>query len=202
MAQRTPAARPTARHGQAPAGCRLPLRPGSNSNWPAPGSATPAGRSLQPGTSARPTLRGMSRPWRCCRSPTRAPPHRIGRCDPRRGALHRRAGAHDRHRLGRQRRHPPVPGRAARAPRLPAQHPLPDPLALGRAGGQATDIAIQAQEIVKARQRIAHEIARETGKPIEVVLADIERDRWLSAEEAVDYGLVSRIVQRKSELRG
>ncbi len=72
----------------------------------------------------------------------------------------------------------------------------------GGAGGQATDIAIQAQEIVKARQRIAHEIARETGKPIEVVLADIERDRWLSAEEAVDYGLVSRIVQRKSELRG
>ena len=72
----------------------------------------------------------------------------------------------------------------------------------GGAGGQATDIAIQALEIVKARQRIAHEIARETGKPIEVVLADIERDRWLSAEEAVDYGLVSRIVQRKSELRG
>ncbi|WP_209544589.1 ATP-dependent Clp protease proteolytic subunit [Variovorax sp. 1615] len=72
----------------------------------------------------------------------------------------------------------------------------------GGAGGQATDIAIQAQEIVKARQRIAHEIARETGKPLEVVLADIERDRWLSAEEAVDYGLVSRIVQRKSELRG
>ncbi|QRF59040.1 ATP-dependent Clp protease proteolytic subunit [Variovorax paradoxus] len=72
----------------------------------------------------------------------------------------------------------------------------------GGAGGQATDIAIQAQEIVKARQRIAHEIARETGKPLEVVLADIERDRWLSAEEAVEYGLVSRIVQRKSELRG
>jgi len=72
----------------------------------------------------------------------------------------------------------------------------------GGAGGQATDIAIQAQEILKARQRVAHEIARETGKPIEVVLADIERDRWLSAEEAVDYGLVSRIVQRKTELRG
>ncbi|MCY1508026.1 ATP-dependent Clp protease proteolytic subunit [compost metagenome] len=71
----------------------------------------------------------------------------------------------------------------------------------GGAGGQATDIAIQAQEIIKARQRIAHEIARETGKPLEVVLADIERDRWLSATEAVEYGLVSRIVQRKTELR-
>ncbi|MBU1440935.1 MAG: ATP-dependent Clp protease proteolytic subunit [Gammaproteobacteria bacterium] len=70
----------------------------------------------------------------------------------------------------------------------------------GGAGGQATDIAIQAQEIIKARQRIAHEIARETGKPLEAVLSDIERDRWLSAEEAVEYGLVSRIIQRKTEL--
>jgi len=70
----------------------------------------------------------------------------------------------------------------------------------GGAGGQATDIAIQAQEIIKARHRIAHEIARETGKPIDVVLADIERDRWLSAAEAVEYGLVSRIIQRKTEL--
>lgn len=71
----------------------------------------------------------------------------------------------------------------------------------GGAGGQATDIAIQAQEIVKARERIAHEIARETGKPLEEVLVDIERDRWLSAEEAVTYGLVSRIIHRKTELR-
>jgi len=71
----------------------------------------------------------------------------------------------------------------------------------GGAGGQASDIAIQAQEIIKARQRIAHEIARETGKPIDLVLADIERDRWLSAQEAVDYGLVSRIIERKTELR-
>jgi len=71
----------------------------------------------------------------------------------------------------------------------------------GGAGGQASDIAIQAQEIMKARLRIAHEIARETGKPLEVVLTDIERDRWLSAEEAVEYGLVSRIIQRKTELR-
>jgi ATP-dependent Clp protease protease subunit len=71
----------------------------------------------------------------------------------------------------------------------------------GGAGGQATDIAIQAQEILKARQRIAREIARETGRPLEDVLLDIERDRWLTAEEAVDYGLVSRIIERKSELR-
>ena len=70
----------------------------------------------------------------------------------------------------------------------------------GGAGGPASDIAIHAQEILKARERIARTIARETGKAFEAVMADIERDRWLSAEEAVEYGLVSRIIERKSEL--
>jgi ATP-dependent Clp protease protease subunit len=71
----------------------------------------------------------------------------------------------------------------------------------GGAGGQATDIAIHAQEIIKARERIARVIARETGKPLETVQLDIERDRWLSAEEAVEYGLVGRIIERKGDLR-
>ena len=72
----------------------------------------------------------------------------------------------------------------------------------GGAGGPASDIAIHAKEIIKARERIARTIARETGKSFEAVMADIERDRWLSAEEAVEYGLVSRIIERKSELQG
>jgi len=71
----------------------------------------------------------------------------------------------------------------------------------GGAGGPASDIAIHAREIIRARQRIAEEIARETGKSLDEVQADIERDRWLSAQEAIDYGLVSRIIQRKAELR-
>jgi ATP-dependent Clp protease protease subunit len=71
----------------------------------------------------------------------------------------------------------------------------------GGAGGPASDIAIHAREIIKARERIAQTIARETGKPLDSVLADIERDRWLSAEEAIEYGLVGRIIQNKSELR-
>jgi ATP-dependent Clp protease protease subunit len=71
----------------------------------------------------------------------------------------------------------------------------------GGSGGPASDIAIQAREIVKARERIARTIARETGKPLETVLLDIERDHWMSAEEAVEYGLVSRIIERKTELR-
>ena len=72
----------------------------------------------------------------------------------------------------------------------------------GGAGGPASDIAIQAKEIIKARQRIAQVIARETGQPIERVLGDIERDLWMSAEEAVTYGLVSRIIVQRKELAG
>lgn len=70
----------------------------------------------------------------------------------------------------------------------------------GGAGGPASDIAIQAREIVKARERIARVIARETDRPLEQVLADIERDRWMSAEEAIDYGLVQRVIERRTEL--
>ena len=71
----------------------------------------------------------------------------------------------------------------------------------GGAGGPASDIAIHAQEIIKARERIARTISRETGRPLEGVLEDIERDRWLSAEEAIEYGLVGRIVNSKAELK-
>jgi ATP-dependent Clp protease protease subunit len=71
----------------------------------------------------------------------------------------------------------------------------------GGAGGQASDIAIHAKEILKARERIARTISRETGKPLDAVLVDIERDRWLSAEEAVEYGLVGRVIERKTDLK-
>jgi len=70
----------------------------------------------------------------------------------------------------------------------------------GGMSGPASDIAIQAREIILARQRIAELIARECGKPVSVVLEDIARDHWLSADEAIDYGLVSRIIKRREEL--
>ncbi len=72
----------------------------------------------------------------------------------------------------------------------------------GGAGGRASDIAIQAREIVKARERIAKIIARETGKPLKQVLEDIDRDYWMSPEEAIEYGLVSRVIETRKELRG
>jgi ATP-dependent Clp protease protease subunit len=70
----------------------------------------------------------------------------------------------------------------------------------GGAGGRASDIAIQAKEIIKTRERIARVVARETGHPLEKVLADMERDYWMSAEEAVAYGIVARVVERQKDL--
>jgi len=70
----------------------------------------------------------------------------------------------------------------------------------GGAGGQATDIAIQAREIIKTRERIGRVIAKQTGKTYEQVLADMERDYWMSAQEAVTYGIVSRIIERQRDL--
>jgi ATP-dependent Clp protease protease subunit len=70
----------------------------------------------------------------------------------------------------------------------------------GGAGGQATDIAIQAKEILRTRERIADVIARQTGKPLATVIIDIERDFWMNAEEAVKYGIVSRIIERQQDL--
>ena len=70
----------------------------------------------------------------------------------------------------------------------------------GGAGGPAADIAIQARELVKARERIASVIARETGRPLAQVQADIERDHWMSAQEAIDYGLVARVITQREEL--
>jgi ATP-dependent Clp protease protease subunit len=71
----------------------------------------------------------------------------------------------------------------------------------GGAGGPASDIAIHAQEIIKARERVARTIARETGQAFDSVMLDIERDRWLSAEEAIEYGLVGRIIDKKSDVK-
>jgi len=70
----------------------------------------------------------------------------------------------------------------------------------GGAGGQATDIAIQAKEIIKTRARIAAVVARETGQKLERVMADMERDYWMNAEEATAYGIVSRVIERQADL--
>lgn len=70
----------------------------------------------------------------------------------------------------------------------------------GGSRGSATDIAIQAQEIVKMRARINQLIADETGQPLERVAQDTDRDYWMSADEAIEYGIVSRIVKSAAEI--
>lgn len=70
----------------------------------------------------------------------------------------------------------------------------------GGAGGPAADIAIQAKEILRTRERIARTIAKQTGRPFEKVMTDMERDFWMSANEAIDYGIVSRVVESYKEL--
>lgn len=70
----------------------------------------------------------------------------------------------------------------------------------GGAGGQATDIAIQAEQILKMRERLAQTISDSTGTPVEQVREDIERDKWLTTEEAIEYGLLDRVIKTSSEL--
>ncbi len=66
----------------------------------------------------------------------------------------------------------------------------------GQVGGQISDIEIQAEEIVKSRQVINEILAKHTGQPYERIAKDTERDRYLSAAQAKDYGLVDMVVGR------
>ncbi|HJS87724.1 MAG TPA: ATP-dependent Clp protease proteolytic subunit [Acetobacteraceae bacterium] len=72
---------------------------------------------------------------------------------------------------------------------------------MGGVRGPATDIDIEAREIIKMRERINAIIARETGQPLERVERDTDRNYWMSAEEAIAYGMVSRIIRGVEELR-
>ncbi len=70
----------------------------------------------------------------------------------------------------------------------------------GGIGGQATDVEIQAREIIKMRERLNRIFAEATGQPLEKIKEDTDRDFWMSAEEAVNYGLVGKIVQTRAEI--
>lgn len=70
----------------------------------------------------------------------------------------------------------------------------------GGTRGMASDIEIQAREIIKMNKRLIAIYAKATGQSEEKIAKDIDRDLWLSAEEAKDYGLVSRIVTSQNEI--
>ena len=84
---------------------------------------------------------------------------------------------------------------------LPNSHYLiHQPLIGGVARGVATDLNIQAEEIAKSKDKLIKLIASETGKDEAQVRADCDRDHWLTASEALDYGLVGKIVSKRLEL--
>ncbi len=105
------------------------------------------------------------------------------------------------HRMGGERR------RRSSSWRLPVEqrYCLPNTRFLlhqpaGGAGGTASDIEIEAREILRMRDRLNRIFARETGQPLERIEEDTHRNFWLDAEAAVRYGLVGRIVERMDEL--
>jgi ATP-dependent Clp protease protease subunit len=69
----------------------------------------------------------------------------------------------------------------------------------GGAQGQASDIEIQAKEILYLRERLNRLMAEATGQPIERIARDTDRDNFLSAEDAVSYGLIDRTLASRSE---
>jgi ATP-dependent Clp protease, protease subunit len=71
---------------------------------------------------------------------------------------------------------------------------------LGGVRGQVSDITIEAEEIIKMRERLIREIASETGQPYERVVTDTERNFWMGAEDAVKYGLVAKVVKSASDV--
>ncbi|MBP8080614.1 MAG: ATP-dependent Clp endopeptidase proteolytic subunit ClpP [Arenimonas sp.] len=69
----------------------------------------------------------------------------------------------------------------------------------GGTQGQASDIAIQAKEILYLRERLNQELAANTGQPIEKIAADVERDYFMNADEAKAYGVVDAVLDRRQE---
>ena len=70
---------------------------------------------------------------------------------------------------------------------------------LGGAQGQATEIEIAAKHILQTKEKLNKILAENTGKDYDVIAADTERDNWMTAEEAKEYGLIDRVVYKRDE---
>ena len=68
---------------------------------------------------------------------------------------------------------------------------------LGGMQGQATDIKIHADHILRTRDTLNSILAKNTGKPIDVIAKDTDRDNFMSAEEAMNYGLIDKVIERR-----
>lgn len=70
----------------------------------------------------------------------------------------------------------------------------------GGVGGMASDVEIQAREIIRMRERLNRIFAEATGQTYEKIVEDTDRDYWMSAQEALDYGLVGKIIKTQAEI--
>jgi ATP-dependent Clp protease protease subunit len=70
----------------------------------------------------------------------------------------------------------------------------------GGMGGPASDIAIQAEQIIKMKDRLNHIFALETGQPLEKIAKDTDRDFWMDPQQAIDYGLLHQVISSQAEL--
>jgi ATP-dependent Clp protease protease subunit len=71
----------------------------------------------------------------------------------------------------------------------------------GGIGGMASDVEIQAREVLRMRERLNRIFADATGQPLDKIKRDTDRDYWMQAEEAKAYGLVGKIVKSANEVR-
>ena len=71
---------------------------------------------------------------------------------------------------------------------------------LGGVQGQASDIAIQAEQMVYVKRLMAERIAHHTGQDVEQIEADSDRDRWFTAEEAKEYGLIDSVINKRGQI--
>ena len=71
---------------------------------------------------------------------------------------------------------------------------------LGGVRGQASDIAIQAEQMAYTKKMLQERIAEHTGQPVETIEADSDRDRWFTAEEAQEYGIIDQVIVRRGEM--
>ena len=67
----------------------------------------------------------------------------------------------------------------------------------GGAQGQATEISIAAEHILRTKKKLNEILAANTGKPLDVISADTERDNWMTAEEAKTYGLIDSVITNR-----
>ncbi len=68
---------------------------------------------------------------------------------------------------------------------------------LGGVQGQASDIEIEAQEILRLKNELSEILAQHSGKSVEQIVKDSDRNKWMTAQEAADYGLVDRVMRRE-----